>query len=36
MVANRSLPYEEILSNNFYKYEGLTERDGFKVIRAIK
>ena len=36
MVANRSLPYEEILTNSFYKFESLVERDGYKVIRAVK
>ena len=36
MVANRNLPYENTLSKAFKKFETLQERDGFKVIEAVK
>lgn len=36
MVANRNLPYEKTLELKFRRYEKLEERDGFKVIEAVK
>ncbi|MEM7215791.1 MAG: class I SAM-dependent methyltransferase [Pseudomonadota bacterium] len=36
MVANRNLPYERTVSTKFRNFEKLTERDGFKVIEAVK
>jgi len=36
MVANRNLPYEDTLQKTFKKFKQLEERDGFKVIEAVK
>ncbi len=36
MVANRNLPYEKTLELKFRRHEKLEERDGFKVIEAVK
>jgi len=36
MVANRNLPYEDTLQKVFKKFQMLEERDGFKVIEAVK
>ncbi len=36
MVANRHLPYEETLKNNFSKCNALAMKNGFKVFEAIK
>lgn len=36
LVANRHLPYEETLNAGFGKVRVLGERDGFKVIEAVK
>lgn len=36
MVANRNLPYEKPLEKHFRKAEKLSERDGFKVLLAVK
>lgn len=36
MVANRNLPYEETLNKVFRHFKVLQERDGFKVIEAVK
>lgn len=36
MVANRNLPYEDTLSKVFRHFKVLKERDGFKVIEAVK
>ncbi len=36
MVANRNLPYEDTLSKVFRHFKVLQERDGFKVIEAVK
>ena len=36
MVANRNLPYEDTLSKAFRHFKVLEERDGFKVIEAVK
>lgn len=36
MVANRKLPYEQALEQGFRKVAPLDDRDGFKVIRAIR
>ncbi|MEZ4754257.1 MAG: methyltransferase [Bdellovibrionota bacterium] len=36
MVANRSLPYEEVLDEHFFKHETLCEQDGYKVLKAVK
>ena len=36
MVANRNLPYEDTLNKVFRNFKVLEERDGFKVIEAVK
>jgi 16S rRNA (guanine1207-N2)-methyltransferase len=36
MVANQNLPYERTLEKQFRKFEKLDERDGFKIIEALK
>jgi len=36
LVANRHLPYEEVLKKNFRKVRTVTEEHSFKVIEAIK
>ena len=36
MVANRHLPYEAVLKPLFRRAEAVVERDGFKVIAAVK
>lgn len=36
MVANKNLPYEDTLQKVFKKFQTLEERDGFKVIEAVK
>jgi 16S rRNA (guanine1207-N2)-methyltransferase len=36
LVANRHLPYEEVLGARFSQIDVLAERDGFKLISAIK
>jgi 16S rRNA (guanine1207-N2)-methyltransferase len=36
MVANRNLPYEDTLNKVFRHFKVLEERDGFKVIEAVK
>jgi len=36
MVANRNLPYEDTLNKVFRHFKILEERDGFKVIEAVK
>jgi 16S rRNA (guanine1207-N2)-methyltransferase len=36
LVANRHLPYEEVLGASFSQIDVLAERDGFKLISAIK
>ena len=36
LVANRHLPYEEVLGASFCQIDVLAERDGFKLISAIK
>jgi len=36
MVANRNLPYEDTLQKLFKKFERLEERDGFKMIEAVR
>jgi len=36
MVANRNLPYEDTLNKVFKHFKVLEERDGFKVIEAVK
>lgn len=36
MVANRNLPYEDTLNKVFRHFKVLQERDGFKVIEAVK
>jgi 16S rRNA (guanine1207-N2)-methyltransferase len=36
MVANRNLPYEDTLNKAFRHFKVLEERDGFKVIEAVK
>ena len=36
LVANRHLPYEEVLGERFTQIDVLAERDGFKLISAIK
>lgn len=36
LVANRHLPYEDVLGERFCQIDVLAERDGFKLISAIK
>ncbi|MEQ1580408.1 MAG: class I SAM-dependent methyltransferase [Steroidobacteraceae bacterium] len=36
MVANRHLPYEEVLADNFARVRKVAEKDGFKIIEAVK
>jgi 16S rRNA (guanine1207-N2)-methyltransferase len=36
LVANRHLPYEEVLTSSFGQTRIVTERDGFKIIHATK
>lgn len=36
MVANRHLPYEEVLAGHFARVRKVAERDGFKIIEAVK
>lgn len=36
MVANRHLPYEDILAAHFKKYTTLMEKEGFKLFKAVK
>ena len=36
LVANRHLPYEQVLRENFRKVRTVAEEQGFKVIEAIK
>lgn len=36
LVANRHLPYEEVLGARFSQVDVLAERDGFKLVSAIK
>lgn len=36
MVANRHLPYEAILESHFWRFETLSDANGFKVFEAIK
>ncbi|MFK7903183.1 MAG: methyltransferase [Nitratireductor sp.] len=36
MVANRTLPYEEMLSHAFKRYSLLADKNGFKVYEAVK
>jgi 16S rRNA (guanine1207-N2)-methyltransferase len=36
MVANRHLPYEEVLTDNFARVRKVAESDGFKIIEAVK
>lgn len=36
LVANRHLPYEQTLGTNFGRVRVLAERDGFKVVEAVK
>jgi 16S rRNA (guanine1207-N2)-methyltransferase len=36
LVANRHLPYEQVLNANFGSVRTVAERDGFKVIEAVK
>ena len=36
LVANRHLPYEEVLGERFSQVDVLAERDGFKLVSAIK
>lgn len=36
MVANRKLPYEQVLEKHLRSYSTLIEQDGFKVIRGIR
>ncbi len=36
MVANRHLPYEEVLADHFARVRKVAEKDGFKIIEAVK
>ena len=36
LVANRHLPYEQVLNASFGDVRAVAERDGFKVIAAVK
>lgn len=36
MVANRRLPYEQVLSERFARVEKLADTDGFKVFQAVR
>jgi 16S rRNA (guanine1207-N2)-methyltransferase len=36
LVANRHLPYEQALVRGFGRVEPVIQRDGFKVVRAVK
>ena len=36
LVANRQLPYEEALGANFASVRVVAQRDGFKVVEAVK
>lgn len=36
VVANRNLPYEEVLSTHFSRFAQLAAEDGYKVLRAFK
>lgn len=36
LVANRHLPYEEVLTGNFVRVHKVAEQDGFKIIEAVK
>ena len=36
MVANRHLPYEEVLADNFARVRKVAEKDGFKIIEAVR
>ena len=36
LVANRQLPYEEALGANFASVRIAAQRDGFKVVEAVK
>lgn len=36
MVANTHLPYERMLQNSFSTSDKIAERDGFKIIRAVR
>ena len=36
MVANRKLPYEETLARSFRRVTQLSERDGFKIVEAVR
>ncbi len=36
MVANRNLPYEKTIEKHFRKFEKREERDGYKVIEALR
>lgn len=36
LVANRHLPYESVLSDSFGEVRAVAERDGFKIIEAVK
>ena len=36
MVANRHLPYEEVLADSFARVRKVAEKDGFKIIEAVK
>jgi 16S rRNA (guanine1207-N2)-methyltransferase len=36
LVANRHLPYESVLTDSFGQVRAVAERDGFKIIEAVK
>src|SRR5690606_41667056 len=36
LVANRHLPYESVLVESFGQTRAVAERDGFKIIEAVK
>jgi 16S rRNA (guanine1207-N2)-methyltransferase len=36
LVANKTLPYEEILSKTFFKFREITRNDGYKILAALK
>ena len=36
MVANTRLPYEAVVTQHFRRFSALVERDGFKVLEAVR
>lgn len=36
IVANKHLPYEKTIATVFFKHEKITEKDGFKIFKAVR